>query len=348
VVHRLESTAPKRTLMTIPPRFFIAGIVLLVAMLLGCPLLHAEAFTKGVQQKPFTPELKPGDYVWHPEVSPAGPVVIIVSVPKQQLYVYRNGIRIGRSTISSGKSGHDTPTGVFTILQKNKEHYSSIYKGASMPYMQRLTWDGIAMHAGKLPGYPASHGCVRLPLDFAQKLFTVTSKGVTVVVTDQKVAPGTTSKPGLLLSGKTGENRPMLAGGGFVWQPEKSPDGPISILFSGADEQAYVYRNGIEIGRASINGDATHEKFGSYAYTALAQVNPDGSREWESLGSADDSDSDAPDLKELRKHLGIPPNFLVQMRAITVPGTTLIITDQPVNRTTRSETGFEILTASRQ
>ena len=86
--------------------------------------------------------------MWKPVVSPAGPVVIIVSIPEQTLYVYRNGVRIGRSTVSTGKSGHRTPTGVFTILQKNEKHTSSIYKGASMPYMQRLTWTGVALHAG--------------------------------------------------------------------------------------------------------------------------------------------------------------------------------------------------------
>jgi len=94
----------------------------------------------------------------------------------------RNGVRIGRSTVSTGTAGHRTPTGVFTVLQKKVDHESSIYKGAKMPNMQRLTWTGIAMHAGQLPGYPASHGCVRLPEDFAEKLYTVTNLGTTVII----------------------------------------------------------------------------------------------------------------------------------------------------------------------
>ena len=146
---------------------FIPLLGALSLILLGAPDADAEKFTRGAEQAPLTPNLKTGDYVWKPSVSPAGPVVIIVSIPEQTLYVYRNGVRIGRSTVSTGKSGHRTPTGVFTVLQKNVKHTSSIYKGASMPYMQRLTWSGVAMHAGNLPGYPASHGCVRLPLDFA-------------------------------------------------------------------------------------------------------------------------------------------------------------------------------------
>ena len=111
---------------------------------------------------PFKPDLKPGEYVWHPQVSPAVPVVIIVSLPDQVMYVSRNGVRIGRSTVSTGAKGHRTPTGVFTVLQKKVQHESNIYRGAKMPHMQRLTWSGIAMHAGQFPGYPASHRCVRL------------------------------------------------------------------------------------------------------------------------------------------------------------------------------------------
>jgi hypothetical protein len=109
------------------------------------PLTVAAAgHTQGRAVKPFTPEFKPGDYVWHPEASPAGPVVIIVSLPEQRMYVYRNGVRIGQSTVSTGKKGHATPTGMFTILQKKVRHESNIYKGAKMPHMQRLTWTGIA------------------------------------------------------------------------------------------------------------------------------------------------------------------------------------------------------------
>ncbi len=129
-------------------------------------------------------ELAPGDYMWNPEASPAGPLVVVVSLPEQRAHVYRNGVRIAVSTISSGKPGHETPTGVFPILQKRKEHYSNLYDNAPMPFMQRLTWDGIALHAGRIPGTPASHGCIRLPHEFARKLFSITEHGSTVVVAD--------------------------------------------------------------------------------------------------------------------------------------------------------------------
>ena len=207
--------------------------------------------------------------------------------------------------------------------------------------MQRLTWTGVAMHAGNLPGYPASHGCVRLPLDFAQMLYAVTGKGTTVIVTDGRKATETTSRPGLLLTSGTS---PALASGQFMWTPEKSPQGPVSILFSSADRQAYVYRNGVEIGRAQIGGvDATFPS-GSYAYAALAATDPDGSHQWQALGSANGSSS--PDLRTLAKRLIIPQGFLAQARAVVSPGTTLIVTDQPVNGATHSCSGFNILTSN--
>src|SRR5687768_6183890 len=115
-------------------------------------------------------KLKPGQWVWAPQLAPAGPLLVYVDLSRQLASVYRNGVRIAVSTISSGKAGHETPTGVFTILQKDADHRSSTYDNAPMPYMQRLTWKGVALHAGNLPGYPASHGCVRLPMEFAKKL----------------------------------------------------------------------------------------------------------------------------------------------------------------------------------
>ena len=114
--------------------------------------------------------------------------MIVISLPEQLVHVYRNGVTIGVSTCSTGKPGNRTPTGVFTILQKNADHYSSTYNNAPMPNMQRLTWRGVALHAGNLPGYPASHGCVRLPKNFSKVLFSVTQLGTPVIIADQNAA----------------------------------------------------------------------------------------------------------------------------------------------------------------
>ncbi len=112
----------------------------------------------------------------------AGPLLAVVSIARQRIQVYdRNGL-VAHAPVSSGMAGHRTPTGVFSILQKRRHHRSNIYSNAPMPYMQRLTWSGIALHAGVLPGYPASHGCIRLPHGFAAELWGMTQLGTRVVV----------------------------------------------------------------------------------------------------------------------------------------------------------------------
>ena len=121
--------------------------------------------------------LRPGQFAWHPERSATGPVEIVVSIAAQKAYVYRGGKLIAATTVSTGRAGHRTPTGSFRILEKQRTHFSRKYDNAPMPNMQRLTMDGIALHAGNLPGYAASHGCVRLPMEFSRLLFGVTSVG---------------------------------------------------------------------------------------------------------------------------------------------------------------------------
>src|SRR5437762_8682392 len=127
-------------------------------------------------------QLKAGQWVWAPQIAREGPILVYVDLGRQLATVYRNGIRIGVSTISSGRTGFETPTGVFTILEKNKEHISRKYNDAPMPYQQRLTWGGVALHAGGLPGYPESHGCIHLPLAFSKLLFDAMPMGGTVVI----------------------------------------------------------------------------------------------------------------------------------------------------------------------
>ena len=157
----------------------------LIGLGLGALLAGPPFATPALAAKAARGARKPKreQFTWAPERSPDGPVAIIVSVPEQRVYVYRNGIQIGASSCSTGKSGHDTPTGVFTILQKEVVHRSRTYDDAPMPYMQRLTWKGVSMHAGHLPGYAASHGCIRLPRGFAKLLYGATRIGTPVMIT---------------------------------------------------------------------------------------------------------------------------------------------------------------------
>jgi lipoprotein-anchoring transpeptidase ErfK/SrfK len=137
----------------------------------------AEADRKARELEEKAAALRPGQFIWQPERADTGEVELVVSLAEQKAYVYRGDTLIGVTTVSTGMRGHRTPTGSFTILQKNRRHFSNLYNNAPMPNMQRLTWDGIALHAGALPGYPASHGCVRLPMEFSRILFDVTRMG---------------------------------------------------------------------------------------------------------------------------------------------------------------------------
>lgn len=118
-----------------------------------------------------------------------GPLQIYVSKADQTLTVYDGDVVVATSKVSTGKPGHTTPSGIFSILEKRKYHESNLYSNAPMPFMQRLTWSGIALHEGKVPNHPASHGCVRLPNGFAKSLFQMTERGAHVIITDDPVAP---------------------------------------------------------------------------------------------------------------------------------------------------------------
>jgi lipoprotein-anchoring transpeptidase ErfK/SrfK len=148
------------------------------------PALAASAATLAAMPiEQAATELSANQYVWK-DNGASEPVSIVVSLIEQRAFVYRGSTMIAATTISSGKDGKDTPLGTYPILQKNAVHRSSLYDDASMPFMQRLTWDGIAIHAGRNPGFPASHGCIRVPLGFAKQLFGVTTLGTSVTVTD--------------------------------------------------------------------------------------------------------------------------------------------------------------------
>ncbi len=140
-------------------------------------------------------DVKREEYV---QSRPAGaPVMAVVSLSRQRVTVYDADGWIMRAPVSSGQTGYETPAGIYSILQRKVEHYSNLYDDAAMPFMQRLTWSGIALHAGALPGYPASHGCVRMPHGFAERLFDVTRLGMRVVVMRDDIGPADISHPAL-------------------------------------------------------------------------------------------------------------------------------------------------------
>ena len=315
---------------------FLKIFALFLALLTAVQAVQQPSFhTKGTPTGKATGPLKPGEYWWKPELSPSGPLVVLVSIPEQTMHVYRNGILIGRSSVSTGSKGHATPGGVFTILEKKQEHYSKKYDNAPMPNMQRLTWTGIAMHSGNLPGYPASHGCIRLPFDFSQFLFSATSKGGTVVVGDGKTpVPHLASNPGLLLAPKdfTPEMLHPLAHNEYDWNPDRSPSGPITIVVSAADRALYVYRNGNPIGRAAleVNGRG---RLGEQVFSLLEGTT--GRQSLLAPGRAAlrwMSVSSGASAEKVASRLRFNPEFASKIYDIITPGTTVIVTDQPVVR----------------
>ena len=318
---------------------FLKILALCVALLTTVQAMQQpSSHTKGTPTGKPTGQLKPGEYWWKPQLSPSGPLMVLVSVPEQTMHVYRNGILIGRSSISTGSRGHSTPGGVFSILGKSKEYYSKKYDNAPMPNMQRLTDTGICMHSGNLPGYPASHGCIRMPYDFSQLLFSVTSSGGTVVVGDGKVpVPYLASSPGLLLAPKdfTPEMLRPLASNDYDWKPERSPSGPITMVVSAADKAVYVYRNGNVIGRAPVEVSG-RGSLGNHVYSLLEGTTGQQSslapgraaRKWMTVTSSGRS---VP-ADKIAERLRVNPEFAAKVYDTLTPGTTVIITDQPVVR----------------
>ena len=268
------------------------------------------------------PTLKTGEFVWAPEKAPAGPILLIVNLDTQRAVLFRNGVPIAASTLSTGRPGHETPTGVFTILQKHVEHYSSKYDNAPMPYMQRLTWKGVALHAGYLPGYPASHGCIRLPKEFARLLYGVTKLGMTVVITR---LPATLQRTGDLPLASRPPPGQDLANAPFQWQPERAAKGMASVIVSIADQRAIVLRDGKVIGSATVR--FTGPADGAWAYL-LHHWDKDG-RHWLKLqfdGKAGGMDVPAGE----RGRFQLPDGFRRGVLEVLRPGSIVVVTPEPL------------------
>jgi hypothetical protein len=200
-----------------------------------------------------------------------------------------------------------------------------------MPFQERLTWDGVALHAGGLPGYPESHGCVHLPLEFSKLLFGITDMGGTVVIAGRAGEPSLTHSAGVLdpIDPANGGSAhvPLPPGEAFRWTPEVSPAGPLTIILSRSDQRAVVLRNGKEIGRARISlpeGDLQTEVL------TLAR-GKSGAPRWVVMGvpghgGADSAPVDPGILSEAR----FPQEFLASLRGALQPGSTILVTQAPV------------------
>ena len=308
------------------------ALVLALLFALAAPVAAGVPFWGAPASSPAnTPpaSLKPGEWVWQPQVAPAGPIVVVVALDEQRTYVYRNGLLVGYASSSTGKPGHGTPTGVFHTLQKDANHRSSTYNNAPMPYQQRLTWDGVALHAGGLPGYPSSHGCVHLPSAFAKVLFDASPMGMTVVVANDATAPRRVAHPLPMASvdAASGDALPdarLTAEEAYRFEPEKSPEGPVSMVISRADQRIVVFRNGVEIGRARVTL-MDDQPLGTHAYVMHGTP---AQPEWMAV-PVPGHEAEAGQVLDSAAiaRVRFPRAFLGHMREVLAPGATVVVTD---------------------
>jgi len=290
--------------------------------------------------------LQPGQFTWQPDRSPDGAVAIIVSLPDQLVHVYRNGVRIAVSTCSTGKPGHETPTGVFTILQKDRNHHSSTYNNAPMPNMNRLTWSGVALHAGQLPGYPASHGCVRLPMEFSKLLFTVTHVGTPVIIANAHSQPSVVTHPGTVLS-QYAEHEFADAESKLqqkkVPHPEAVEAKATSVIVSSADQTILILENGETVAQGKAYIKDPSQPLGSHVFILTGAHAGSQGLAWHAIRhSADNVALPASDEALIRLISG-DPSVIEPMKARMHQGLVLVLTDQPAKAETRTAKDFVIL-----
>jgi len=298
-------------------------IAVATALLLSGSATAEQVALKGRPFLQVAKQLKPGQFIWAPDRSPAGPALVVVNLETQRLLLFRDGVPIAASTVSSGKTGHETPTGVFTILQKNEKHFSKTYNNAPMPNMQRLTWQGIALHAGNLPGYPASHGCVRLPLEFSKLLFGQTNLGMTVVITSHPDFPHAAAEPDLEKDGV--RDRSSIANASYEWHPERGSDSNgdaiVSVVVSKADHRAVVMKGGVQIGSAPVfvHGNVR----GAEAYV-LESWDSKGLH-WIKVHFSESGKGTTAEAREV-EHFDAPASFRHALHTVLRPGSVVVVT----------------------
>jgi hypothetical protein len=321
-----------------------------LAALAGAPLfLGSHAIGEEVIKEIHM--LEPGEFTWHPDRSPQGAVAVVVSIPEQLVHVYRNGVRIAVSTCSTGKTGHETPTGVFTVLQKDKDHRSSTYNNAPMPNMNRLTWDGVALHAGNLPGYPASHGCVRLPLAFSEKLWTVTHLGTPVIIAGAHTDPWELTHPGMVLGAYAEEEfEAALAGLEDKRHPsdwEQAQDYPVTtVVASTLDGKIDLIENGRVVAEGTLSVDGSPGAFGSHVFILQGAHGGKKGLAWHAISHHERPGaafSNQLTDEAIVSRLHANASFRRSMQRRMHPGMVLVVSDLSLHPDRRSDTDFVIM-----
>jgi hypothetical protein len=319
-----------------------------------------------------------------PQVASKGPRQIIISIADQRISLYENGALIAQSSVSTGVERHPTPLGVFSVIGKQKWHRSNIYSGAPMPYMQRITWSGIALHAGDLPGYPASHGCIRLTEDFAIQLWHLAKRGTRVIIAPEDVRPVEITNPQLFAqkprvvptspdSGTStlASNDSVTTAGAHALLVSNTDEGakasdaasagaraqkavPISVLVSRQLGRLFVRRGFTPLFDVPIQIRNPAEPTGTHVFSVMESQNEDAAIRWTVVSIPEKSSEAPPRLQKeplmpdkastVLERLDIPQDVVDRITPLLTSGSSLIITDHGISHETGKDTDFIVLT----
>ncbi len=305
-----------------------------------------------------------------------GPILLAVSLADQRMTVWDNGVVVARSPVSTGVAGHETPRGAFTVLQKRPMHRSNIYSSAPMPYMQRITWSGVALHQGHVTGRPASHGCIRLPADIAKRLYGITRIGARVIITDQPVAPADFAHPKLFSAAAPepsalapapvrlaslhpaamdlAKAEPILPAATPEPKPEpehrtqspkapREPSGHVSVFISGKERKLFM-RQGFEPIYESPVEIRAGGALGAHLFTAMEVERASGAVRWSRV-SLPVAGAHASEAAEALERIDIPEEARLEVGRRLSAGASLLIADQGLGRETgKTATDFILLT----
>ena len=292
-------------------------------------------------------KLKPGQWEWYPARAPKGPVVVVVTLSDQLVYVYRNGVRIGVSTASTGKRGYETPTGVFTVLRKERMHHSHKYHNAAMPDSQ-FFFGGAALHAGGLPGYPSSHGCVHLPRAFADRVFGATHNGTPVIVTNEHSGMGSLSHAGLLLTASDLKQVEKLTGNirskSLPFDKKGYSKSASSVVVSRADRKVMVLENGELVMEAPVHILGS-KPLGEHVFVLQGASRSSNQLQWLAVGMGAAGKHNVDQYSELALAQRVKMSSQARDRIARHlhPGSTYVITDLPAHPQTRTATDFVVM-----
>jgi lipoprotein-anchoring transpeptidase ErfK/SrfK len=315
---------------------------------------------------------------------PKGPLQIVISLDKQQLTLYAGSEPIAHSRVSTGTADRPTPTGVFSVIQKDRWHRSNLYDDAPMYFMQRITWSGLAMHQGIVPNHPASHGCIRLPEAFAQKMWGTTGIGVRVIIARNEAVPVEISHPRLFAPKPPSEavasssveslqaaqqawkiaalgSREPIAGATAtdVFTPSspafEAPmpvarplkPGPISVFISRKEGKLYVRKGFAPLFDVPVAIEQPDQPLGTHVFTAIARKADDASMRWTVVSTASSQKAapvSLPNATAALDRITIPQDALDRISALAAPGASLIISDQGLSQETGIGTDFIVLT----